>query len=160
MEDAMVTVVLVDMDRFSEKTRREGLNPYRPNTYTGTLSHLVDRLASKWSAQILYGLDWERGTEEAVLQVAGTPPDELAADLVEIAGQMCRLGAPVTIVAVSSPVPLHKPRTRREAYSGPVRRASRIMARLKRRGGGMVWVEGSVVYRCPRQSYQPPDATE
>ena len=148
VEQIPVTIILIDLDRFSEKTREEGLNPYKPNIYTGTLSRLVELFARKWRAQILYGLDWERGTEEALLQIPGTTPLELAHDLETIAKEMCSIGAPTTIVALTTPITINKPRNRKEAYTGPAREAARIASKLKRRGGGIVWIEGEITYRC------------
>ncbi|MCE4606118.1 MAG: hypothetical protein F7B59_02150 [Desulfurococcales archaeon] len=68
------TLVILDLDRFKEYTIQHELDDYKPNTVTGTLSRLVSALASKYSGSILHGLDWERGTEEAVLVYPGTDP--------------------------------------------------------------------------------------
>lgn len=133
------TVVMIDLDEFGETVRERGWSEYQPNPATGLLTMLVERLASKWSAYVLYGLDPERGTEEAVLEVPYTTPEELREDLEEILRELNRVGVRATIVAVYGHVGLPA-RSRREAYHGtPTRRlALRLLRREKRRGGNRV----------------------
>ena len=137
------TIVVIDLDRFGETVEERGWSQYAPNPATGLLSHLVDRLASKWRAVVVYGLDWDRGTEEAVLEIPYTEPGELREDLEEVRRELNRLGIGVTIVAIRGEVGLKPARNRREAYYGtPGRaRAVRLLRRLKRRGGNTVYVE-------------------
>ncbi len=140
------TIIVMDLDRLGEIVESEGWSEYRPNEATGLLSNLVWDLAVKWRAIVVYGLDWDRGTEEAVLEIPGVEAREVAGDLVGIARALERVGVTVTIVAVSSPLLARPARNRREAYSGPRRSAKRILDRLKRKGGGVVYVDGEVVY--------------
>ncbi len=144
------TIIIIDIDRMEETVRERGWSRYKPNPATGRLTGLVEALASKWGARVLYGLDTERGTEEAVIEVPLVEPWELESDLIEIARSMEEEGVTVTIVAVRGPVGVDKPRDRREAYSGPRRRVARILRRLKRIGGAMVYIEGRIVYRSPK----------
>ncbi|MCE4604812.1 MAG: hypothetical protein F7B20_07625 [Aeropyrum sp.] len=152
MQGALVegTIVIIDLDRFEEVTERLGLDRYRPNRYTGLLSGLVESLASRWSAVVVYGLDWRRGTEEAVLEIPLVEPREVKGDLVKLARRLCEEGIPATIVAVKGLVGAARPIGRREAYTGsPDRaRARRLLESLKRRGGGAVLVEDAIVWRC------------
>lgn len=142
-------LVIIDLDRFSEVVRERGWSEYRPNPATGLLSQLVDALARRWQGLVVYGLDWERGTEEAVLEFPGIEATDLVDDLVGIARELEAQGVRATIVAVTGPVLGRPARTRREAYQGPRRAAKRIMESLKRRGGGVVYVDGEIVW--PRQ---------
>ncbi len=144
------TIVIIDLDRFGEFVRERGLSEYSPNDVTGLLSRLVEDLARRWGGVILYGLDWERGTEEAVVEIPGVEASELAGDLLRIAREVCEEGASVTIVAVTGLVGAGRPVGRREAYRGsPDRvRALRLLRRLKRRGGGVVYVDGSEFKAC------------
>ncbi|BAA80869.2 hypothetical protein APE_1864.1 [Aeropyrum pernix K1] len=144
------TIVVIDIDRFEEKTRMLGLDPYRPNRFTALLTNLVEELAVSWRAIVVYGLDRERGTEEAVIEIPLTKPEEVEDDLVRVAREMCEARAPVTIVAIEGLVGPGKPVDRRLAYSGsPDRaRARRILEKLKRRGGGAVYVNGRIVWKC------------
>ncbi|MCE4627650.1 MAG: hypothetical protein F7C34_00670 [Desulfurococcales archaeon] len=136
------TIILIDIDRMSEVIREKGWSEYRPNPSTGKLSGLVELFARKWSAVIIYGLDWERGTEEAVIEIPGAEPEEVEADLKHIACEMAKTGVTVTIVAITGPTLGRPARDRRSAYAGPRRRAKRVLEALKRRGGGFIYVEG------------------
>jgi len=137
------TIVMMDLDRFGEMTVERGWDEYKPNIVTGTLTMLVERLASRWGAVVLYGLDKVRGTEEAVLEVPGVEPRMLKEDLREIYWEIRRLGACITIVAVKGFVGGRAPGGRRNAYEGSSdrRRAKRILSSLKRRGGCRIYVE-------------------
>ena len=144
------TIIIIDIDKMEETVDERGWSRYRPNPATGRLTGLVERFASRWGARVLYGLDYDRGTEEAVMEIPLVDPWEVERDLVEIAKSMEEEGVTVTIVAVSGPVGVDKPRDRREAYSGPRRRVARILRSLKRRGGAVVYIEGRIVYRSPK----------
>jgi len=138
------TIIVIDIDRMGDIVEERGLNPYKPNDITGRLSMLVDSLARRWNMVVVYGLDWDRGTEEAVLEAPGVDPGELRGDLLRIAVEMKSVGASVTIVAVTGPVSGRPARERREAYTGPRRRAKRILEMLKRRGGSTVYIDGEI----------------
>ncbi len=137
------TIVVIDLDSFGEVVEERGWSQYKPNPATGLLTHLVEMLVAKWRAVVVYGLDWERGTEEAVLEIPYTEPSELRRDLEEIRREVNRLGVGVTIVAVRGIVGLGPARNRREAYYGtPDRaRAVAVLKKLKRRGGNTVYIE-------------------
>jgi len=137
------TVVVIDLDSFEEVVEERGWSRYRPNPATGLLSSLVEQLARKWRGHIVYGLDWERGTEEAVIEFPMVEPEELREDLEEIRRIMNELGIGVTIVAVKGAVGLPQRRVdRRAAYTAtPARRlAARLLREAKRRGGNRVIV--------------------
>ncbi len=132
------TIVVMDLDKFGEYVEEHGLDPYRPNDVTATLTRLVEELARRRGGFIVYGLDPDRGTEEAVIEFPLTEPEELREDLERILGEIKGLGASITIVAVKAPVTGRPARDRREAYSGPRRGAKRLLERAKRRGGGLL----------------------
>jgi len=140
-------LVIIDIDSMSDMVREKGWSEWRPNPATGLLSGLVENLVRKWQALVVYGLDWERGTEEVVLEVPGVEAGELAGDLAGVAVELCKAGVTATIVAVTAPVLGIPARTRREAYLGPRGRVKRLLERYKRRGGGYVVVDGAVVAR-------------
>lgn len=141
------SIVVMDLDRFERYVLERGFSVYTPNVVTGTLSALVDSLARRFQAIIVYGLDWERGTEEAVLEVPGVEAMELRDELVRVAEEISRLGASITIVALTGYVSCTPARSRREAYTGYLRsRAWRIVRALKRRCGGVVYVDGVIVW--------------
>lgn len=134
------TVVVMDLDRFEELTRRMGWDQYKPNIVTGTLTQLVEWFASKWRAVVVYGLDQERGTEEAVLEIPGVEPEELREDLEYIRRRIKELGASITIVAVKGYVGLKPCMSRRNAYYGTPTRAlaHKLLVKAKRKGGNTV----------------------
>ncbi len=136
------TVVVIDLDKFSDVVRERGWSEYEPNPATGLLTSLVERLVSKWRAVVVYGLDPERGTEEAVLEIPFTEPEEVLPDLEEIKKELNRLGVGVTIAAVKGVVGFKPARDRREAYYGtPSRRLAWSLVReAKRRGGNRIVV--------------------
>ena len=144
------SIIILDLDRFGDYVEEKGLSEYSPNDVTGLLSMEVERLAIKWGGVILYGLDWDRGTEEAVVEVPGVEAWELKEDLVEIARKVCGEGASITIVAVTDYVGPARPSGRRDAYKGsPGRvRALRTLNAMKRRGGGTIYIDGEVLRPC------------
>lgn len=145
-------MVILDLDRFGEEVERRGLSEYSPNVVTGTLTSLVESFVSKWSAMVLYGLDHARGTEEAVLVIPGVDPWELKEDLIAIARAVERLGYSISIVAARVPVVAYKPLTVRRLDEPHYKRVKRLLASAKRRGGGMVIIEGHIVYRLKTPS--------
>ncbi|MEB3789480.1 MAG: hypothetical protein GSR72_06280 [Desulfurococcales archaeon] len=142
------SLIIIDLDRFEEIVSERGWNRYKPNPATGLLTRLVEDFARKWSAVVIYGLDYERGTEEVVLEIPGVCPWELEDDLVDIAKHVEAVDVTVTIVAVCTDVTGIPARNRREAYSSYRREAQRMLERLKRRGGGVVYIDGKIVYRA------------
>jgi len=144
LKNVMGTIVVMDLDKFEEYVRLHGLDPYKPNVITSTLSHLVNDFALKWRGVIIYGLDLKRGTEEAVIEIPFVHPDEVKEDLNRIRSTIKNLGASITIVAIYDYVLAKPARDRREAYYGtPGRaRAMRLLRRFKRKGGDIVTVLG------------------
>jgi len=137
------TVVIIDLDRFGEVVEERGWSEYSPNPATGLLTRLVEELVSKWSGYLVYGLDEERGTEEAVIEFPLVEPEELREDLERIRRELNRVGVGVTIVAVKGHVGLlSRSADRRAAYSAtPARRmAAKLLRQAKRRGGNVVIV--------------------
>ena len=136
------TVLVLDLDKFEETIEERGWSQYTPNPATGLLSHLIEQLARKWSAVIVYGLDWERGTEEAVLEIPLVEPEELRGDLERVKEEINRLGVGITIVAVRGHVGLKPAKSRREAYTAtPARRlATKLLRKAKRRGGNTIMI--------------------
>jgi len=137
------TVVVIDLDKFEQVVAERGWSEYEPNPATALLTELVKAFTSKWSAYVVYGLDEERGTEEAVIEVPFTEPDELLEDLREIKRRINGLGVGVTIVAVKGYVGLiQRTRNRRAAYKAtPTRRyALRLLRNAKRKGGNIIVV--------------------
>lgn len=145
------SIVVMDLDRFEETTRLRGFDEYKPNIVTGLLSHLVEEFARKWSGVVVYGLDWERGTEEAVVEIPSVEASELERDLVKIAEEVEKTGASITIVAITAPILGAPAENRRDAYKAGFRGyARKILEKLKRRGGGVVFVDGRIVWRKTR----------
>ncbi|ABM80713.1 hypothetical protein [Hyperthermus butylicus] len=136
------TIVILDLDKFGEVVAERGWSEYEPNPATGLLTNLVERFARKWQAVVIYGLDEERGTEEAVLEIPYVEPEEVREDLEAIRREVNRLGVGVTIVAVKGIVTGQPAMDRREAYYGtPFRRYARsLLEKLKRRGGNAVFI--------------------
>jgi len=137
------TIVALDLDRFDEMVKEKGWNRYSPNTITGLLSNLVYDLSRKWSGTVVFGLDWRRGTEEAIIEIPCVEPIELKDDLMRIWKEINNAGAKITIVAIKDYVIGKNARSRREAYYGTHgrSRAIRLLRKLKRAGGNKVYIE-------------------
>jgi len=144
-------IVMIDIDCMENIVKRRGWSKYKPNKATGLLTNLVEMFAVKWRAIVIYGLDHKRGTEETVLEIPLADPWELAEDLVSIAQRMEEENVTVTIVARSAPLIGKPARKRREAYQGFRSAVAAELRRLKRIGGGVVSIEGTIIYRSPRR---------
>ncbi len=136
------TIVMIDLDNFEEVVKRRGWSQWRPNDATALLTKLVMDLVTKWRAVVIWGLDEERGTEEVVLEIPLTEPEELKEDLERIREELGKLGVGVSIVAIKDFVTLKEARNRREAYWGSHgrRRATKLLKSIKRKGGGKVLI--------------------
>ncbi len=139
-------IIVLDLDRFEEYTVEHGYDQYKPNIVTGTLTNLVKNLVYKYNGSVIYGLDEERGTEEAIIEIPYFPDekiDELKKDLEKIKDEINKLGASISIVVVKDYVTGKPARSRREAYRGTPgrRKALRILRKVKRRGGNRIYVE-------------------
>ncbi len=130
-------VVIMDLDRFEEFTREHGLDEYKPNYITGELTRLVEKLAIEKRGVVISGLDYDRGTEEAVIEFPYTSIEELKMDLEHILKRIRELGASITIVAVEGMVSCKVARDKKEAFHGTPWRdlATRILHEAKRSGG-------------------------
>jgi hypothetical protein len=136
------TIVIADLDRFSEVVRERGWSEYKPNPATGLLTQLIESFVRKWQAIVIYGLDPQRGTEEVVLEIPFVEPYEVKEDLEKIKEEINRLGVGITIVAVRGLVVGKPAKDRREAYYGtPSRKyAKTMLEKLKRKGGNAVFI--------------------
>jgi len=141
-------VVVVDLDRFKKIVKEMGWPEYSPNLITGILSELVDGLARKHHAMIIYGLDWKRGTEEAILACFSPNMDSLLNDLeairrkVEDAGRETGSNATISIGVAQGPVLKVKPAaSRKELFKTLTERlAKRALQKAKRLGGNRIIV--------------------
>lgn len=133
------TVIMLDLDRFSEIVQERGWSEYSPNPATALLTQLVENFVRKWQGVVVYGLDEKRGTEEAVIEVPFVEPEELVEDLRKIKEEINKLGVGITIVAVRGYV-VAQPASQRDAYTlTPTRRqAHSILRKAKRRGGNTI----------------------
>jgi len=137
-------IIVADLDKFEEYVEMHGLDEYKPNDITGTLTSMFYDFAIRWRGVVIYGLDFERGTEEVIIEIPiPSEIDDIVRDLEEIRRTINRLGASITIVVVRDYVVCKPARNRREAYYGtPGRsRAMKILRSIKRRGGNQVYVE-------------------
>jgi len=103
----MAVVIALDLDRFSDVTRRKGWTEYSPNPVTRYLSHAVSEFAEKHQATVLYGLDFERGTEEAQIYCSDPDLEAVIADLESIRKEIqlvCETTLSVGIAHVASDV--------------------------------------------------------
>lgn len=135
-------IIVIDLDKFSEFIDKQGLDSYKPNTITGTLTELVSRFVYKWHGVVIYGLDSERGTEEAVIEIPYGYEyiDEIIKDLEEIRDEINKLGASVSIAIVIDIVCPELSGSRRLAYRGTIgrKRAWRLIRKIKKNGGNKV----------------------
>ncbi len=137
-------IIILDLDRFEEYTLKHGFSQYKPNIITGTLTRLVDEFVKKWQASLIYGLDYERGTEEAVIEIpfGYERLDEIVMDLKKIKNVINKLNASISIVVIKDYVIGKRAKNRREAYYGTPgrRRALRILRKIKKKGGNKIIV--------------------
>ncbi|ADG90497.1 hypothetical protein Tagg_0217 [Thermosphaera aggregans DSM 11486] len=138
-------IVLIDLDRFKEYTVMKGLNPYTPNDVTGELTRLVEDLAIKYRGVVVYGLDYARGTEEALVEIpfGCEDVDSIIKDLERLKNLINSYGVGVTIVVVHDYVSGMPAPNRRDAYHATPgrKRAVKILNGLKKRGGNILYVE-------------------
>ena len=98
----MAVVIMLDLDKFSEVTRRKGWSEYSPNPVTRYLSHAVAALAEEHNATILHGLDFERGTEEAQIYCSDPDMDALINDLECMRKDISDMGETTLSVGITS----------------------------------------------------------
>ncbi len=137
-------IIILDLDMFEEYMVERGWDPYKPNIVTGTLTNLVEDFTRKWQGVVIYGLDRERGTEEAIIEIpfGYEHLEEIVEDLNRIKKEINRLGASISIVVVNDFVNPRPARDRREAYYGTPgrRRAVKFLRKVKRMGGNRILV--------------------
>ncbi|MFX0202235.1 MAG: hypothetical protein ACFFCW_39490 [Candidatus Hodarchaeota archaeon] len=92
---------MLDLDHFGEITKKAGWLEYKPNIVSGMLTELVIELLSKHHGTHLRGINFQRGTEEAVLFFSTPDPQILLEDLETLRKRIQLLqgglGFPVTI---------------------------------------------------------------
>ena len=136
------TVIVLDLDKFKKVTKERGFNEYKPNIITGTLTHLVENFVRKWNAYVLYGLDYSRGTEEAVIIIPMIKPEEVLGDLEKIRKEIEKLGATLSIGVSYGVIVNIKARNRREAYENiTVKNALKALREAKRKGGNRIVIK-------------------
>jgi len=136
------TVIVLDLDKFKKVTKERGFNEYKPNIITGTLTHLVENFVRKWNAYVLYGLDYSRGTEEAVIIIPMIKPEEVLGDLEKIRREIEKLGASLSIGVSYGVIVNIKARNRREAYENiTVKNALKALREAKRKGGNRIVIK-------------------
>jgi GGDEF domain-containing protein len=135
-------IIIIDLDKFGEFVEKHGLDPYKPNTITGELTRLVVAFAQKFRGVVIYGLDYERGTEEAVIEIPYGVEylDLVVSELEYIANRIRELGATLTAIVIVDYVSGRPAKNRREAYEGTLgrRRALRALKKAKKKGGNRV----------------------
>jgi len=137
------TVVILDLDKFEDIVKAKGWSRYSPNPVTGELSRLVEEFVRKWNAYVVYGLDWKRGTEEAVIEIPLVEPVEIMDDLENIRREIEKLGVTISIGVAYGPITGRKASNRRDAYKGYTRKiALKALKEAKRLGGNRIIVLG------------------
>jgi len=141
-----ITVVL-DLDRFKEVMKLMGWSEYKPNVVTGSLTRLVEELASKLGGVVIHGLDEERGTEEAVIKFVGADVEEVLGELERVRLEIERIGkesgsnATISMGVYVGPITSLKPQPLSEARRAPeVVMALRALKKAKKKGGNAIVV--------------------
>lgn len=93
----MAVVIALDLDKFSEMTKKMGWTEYSPNVITRFLSHAVTEFARNHHAAILHGVDVERGTEEAQIYCSDPDLDVIVGDLEQMRTDIQELGASLSV---------------------------------------------------------------
>ncbi|AFH42300.1 hypothetical protein IOK49_06690 [Fervidicoccus fontis] len=134
------SIVIADLDNFEEVVREKGLNEYVKNSITNALTEGVIFLAIKFRGIIIYGVNKERGTEEAVLEFPMMRCSDLESDLYSIKEEINKNGANITVVCLEGYVLGKNANSRKEAYYGTPWRsfARKILEEAKRKGGNRI----------------------
>ncbi|KYK35549.1 MAG: hypothetical protein HXS46_02785 [Theionarchaea archaeon] len=99
----MAVVIALDLDKFSEMTKKMGWTEYSPNVITRFLSHAVTEFARNHHATILHGVDVERGTEEAQIYCSDPDLDVIVGDLEQMRTDIQELGASLSVGIANVP---------------------------------------------------------
>lgn len=128
-------IVVMDVDFLGELVEERGLSDYEPNAVTGYLTVAVESLAREHGGVVVYGLDYERGTEEAVIEFPLKTCSELEDALERIELGVKEAGASISTVCMEGLVLGRRAKSRREAFRGtPWREATyKRLLELKRR---------------------------
>jgi hypothetical protein len=105
----MAVIIALDLDNFSDITRKRGWTEYSPNPVTRYLSHAVSDFAETHHAAVLSGLDYERGTEEAQLYCSDPDLPQVIDDLERMRKEiesLCETTLSVGIVHITSDIPV------------------------------------------------------
>lgn len=104
----MAVVIALDLDKFSEVTKERGWTEYSPNPVTRYLSHAVYSFSGKYHATIIYGLDFERGTEEAQIYCSDPDLEEIISDLEAMRRDIQSMGTTLSIgiAHITSDIPV------------------------------------------------------
>ncbi|MEM4583173.1 MAG: hypothetical protein QXD50_04875 [Desulfurococcaceae archaeon] len=137
-------VIVMDLDKFEEYVLQHGLSQYEPNIITGELTNFIEEFAVKHRGVVIYGLDRDRGTEEAIIEIPFGYEylSSIIKDLEELKKKVEEYGVSISIAVIRDYVTGKPARNRREAYHGtPGRsRAIKVLKAIKRRGGGRILV--------------------
>lgn len=139
-------IIVMDLDRFGEYVETRGIDPYKPNIVSGDLTRLVEDFVIKHRGVLIYGLSYERGTEEVIIEIPYGHEwvDDVIRDIVELKRKVESHGVTISIVVLRDFVLAMPARNRREAYHGTPgrRRAFHLLTRLKRKkqGGLLIMV--------------------
>ena len=85
-------IVILDLDQFGSKMKALGWSEYKPNVITGSLTELVTSLLTRHHGTHIRGLDYQRGTEEAVLFFSDPNSEQLLKALKHIMVEIEKLG--------------------------------------------------------------------
>lgn len=99
----MAVVIALDLDQFSEMTKRMGWTEYSPNPVTRYMSHAVSAFAEEHHATILCGLDFERGTEEAQIYCSDPDLDAIVINLEMMRSDVKKMGCTLSIGIAYTP---------------------------------------------------------
>lgn len=137
--------IFLDLDKFKETTKKMGWTEFKPNPISGNLTQIVQIFASKHNANILWGLDQERGTEEAYLEVVEPELEELHKDLEEVRRKIENLGketksyAHLSIGVAYGKISNRKPRSIRELIKTPLGNSAwKALKKAKKTGGNKI----------------------
>ncbi|WXG41275.1 MAG: hypothetical protein WED07_11005 [Candidatus Freyarchaeum deiterrae] len=137
--------IFFDLDKFKETMKKMGWTEFKPNAITGNLTQFIQMFASKHNANILWGLDQERGTEEAYLEIVEPDTEEISADLevirkkIEELGKETKSNAHLSIGVAYGKIGNVKPRSRRELTRTPLGNGAwKALHEAKKTGGNKI----------------------
>jgi GGDEF domain-containing protein len=61
------TFVFLDLDRFRNCIEKKGWSEFKPNSISGFLTEELEKYVRKYRGLVIWGLNKQRGTEEAIL---------------------------------------------------------------------------------------------